>query len=54
MKDFIVYQDDNGKWVVTSERIPGFSAKGASQEEALEKMKQAMKVYYPCGECKGS
>ena len=54
MKEFIVYQDDNGVWVVTSERIPGFIAKGSSQKEALEKMKQAMKLYYPCGECKGS
>jgi len=54
MKEFIVYQDDNGDWVVTSEKVPGYIAKGRSQDEALDKMKQAMRIYFPCGECKGS
>jgi predicted RNase H-like HicB family nuclease len=52
MKEFSIYQDTNGEWIVTSDRIPGFSAKGKTQEEAIEKMKTAFRVYYPCGECK--
>ena len=54
MKEFVIYQDDKGEWIVTSEKIPGFTARGKSQTEALDKMKQAMRVYFPCGECKGS
>ena len=54
MKEFMIYQDDKGEWIVTSEKIPGFTARGKSQTEALDKMKQAMRVYFPCGECKGS
>lgn len=54
MKEFVIYQDDNGDWVVTSDRMPGFIAKGKTQNEALDKMKQAMRVYFPCGDCKGS
>ncbi len=54
MKEFVIYQDDNGDWVVTSDKMPGFVAKGKSQNEALDKMKQAMRVYFPCGDCKGS
>ena len=54
MKEFIVYQDDNGEWIVKSDKIPGFTARGRTQQDALDKMKQAMRVYFPCGECKGS
>jgi predicted RNase H-like HicB family nuclease len=54
LKEFIVYQDENGEWVVTSEKIQGFAARGKTQQEAVEKMKQAMRVYFPCGDCKGS
>ncbi len=53
MKEFIISQDENGHWTVTSEKIPGFIARGKTQQEALEKMKAAFRMYFPCGECKG-
>jgi predicted RNase H-like HicB family nuclease len=49
MKDLIVYEDESGEWIVQSREIPGFTARGRTQQEALEKMKQAFSVYYPCG-----
>lgn len=55
MKELLIYQDEDGMWAITSEKIPGFVAKGRTREEALDKMKQAFTVYYPCGdECKDS
>jgi predicted RNase H-like HicB family nuclease len=56
MKKLSVYQDDKGEWIVTSEKIPGLMARGKTQKEAVEKMKQAFSVYYPCdsGNCKDS
>ena len=54
MKEFIVSQDGQNEWRVSCEKVPGYIAKGKTQQEAIEKMKQALKVYYPCGECKGS
>jgi len=56
MKELLVYQDDDGEWIVKSERIPGFSAKGTTQQEAIDKMKKAFSVYFPCdaGNCKDS
>lgn len=54
MKEFNIYQDETGEWIVTSEKITGFTARGRTMQEAIDKMKQAMRVYFPCGECKGS
>lgn len=51
MKDVIVYKDENGEWIVTSDKIPGFIAKGKTRMEAINKMTQALRVYFPCGEC---
>jgi len=48
MKELTVYQDDMGEWIVTSDKMPGFMARGKTQKEAVEKMKQAFSVYYPC------
>jgi len=48
MKELTVYQDDMGEWIVTSGKMPGFMARGKTQKEAVEKMKQAFSVYYPC------
>ncbi len=53
MKEFVIYQDDNNNWIVTSDKIPGFIARGKTQQEAIEKMKNAFRFYFPCGECKG-
>jgi predicted RNase H-like HicB family nuclease len=56
MKELQVYQDDLGEWIVTSDKMPGFLARGKTQKEAVEKMRQAFSVYYPCdsGNCKDS
>ncbi len=54
MKELIVYKDDNGEWIVTSGKIPGLILRGKTEQEAVDKMKQALRVYFPCGECKES
>lgn len=53
MKEFIISQDEAGNWLVTSEKLPGFIAKGRTQKEAMDKMIAAFRMYFPCGECKG-
>ncbi len=53
MKEFAVSQDENGTWMVTNEKLPGFIAKGRTQKEAIDKMIRAVKMYFPCGPCKG-
>ncbi len=53
MKEFTLSRDESGNWIVTSDKIPGFAAKGKTQQEAIEKMKSAFRMYFPCGECKG-
>ncbi|MBI5055202.1 MAG: hypothetical protein HZB61_01110 [Nitrospirae bacterium] len=56
MKELLVYQDDDGDWIVKSDKISGFSARGKTQLEAIDKMKKAFSVYFPCnaGNCKDS
>jgi hypothetical protein len=54
MKELLISQDENGEWFVTNEKIPGFIARGKTQSEAIDKMKQALSVYFPCGDCKES
>ncbi len=54
MKEFIIYQDETGEWIVKSKKLSGFTARGKTMQEAIDKMKHAMRVYFPCGECKGS
>ena len=53
MKELSVSQDITGEWLVTCGKIPGFVAKGKTQAEAILKMKAALSLYFPCGECKG-
>ena len=52
VKELKISQDENNEWIVTSDKIPGFTAKGKTADEALEKMKKVFNVYFPCGECK--
>lgn len=52
MKEFTLSRDNNGNWIVTSDKLPGFISKGETAQEAIEKMKQAFRTYYPRGECK--
>jgi len=54
MKEFTISQDENGNWIVSCDKLPGFVARGKTQHEAIEKMKSAFTIYYPCGECNDS
>ena len=53
MKEFMISQDESGNWIVTNDKLPGFIARGRTQKEAVDKMIAAIKMYFPCGECKG-
>ena len=48
MREFEVYQDDDGQWVAECREIPGYRARGATQQEAIEKIKAVLLIYYPC------
>ncbi len=54
MKELKISQDENNEWVIMSDKIPGFVAKGKTVDEAVEKMKKVFNVYFPCGDCKES
>jgi predicted RNase H-like HicB family nuclease len=48
MREFTIYQDDDGTWVAEAKELPGVRMRGKTQKEALEKIQSALKVYYPC------
>lgn len=48
MREFLIYQDDDGAWVAEAKELPGVHMRGATQKEALEKIQAALKIYYPC------
>lgn len=48
MREFTVYQDDDGSWVAECQELPGYRAIGKSKEEALQKMKAVLLIYHPC------
>lgn len=48
MREFVIYQDDDGAWVAEARELPGVHMKGKTQKEALEKIQAALKIYYPC------
>jgi len=48
MREFTIYQDDDGTWVAEAKELPGVHMRGATQKEALEKIQTAVKIYYPC------
>ncbi len=54
MKELKISQDENNEWVIMSDKIPGFVAKGKTVDEAVEKMKKVFNVYFPCSDCKES
>ncbi|MEN8264597.1 MAG: hypothetical protein ABFR82_14175 [Nitrospirota bacterium] len=54
MKELVLSRNEKGEWIATSEKLPGFIAKGKTQKEAIDKIKRAFTIYFPCGECKGS
>lgn len=50
MKELTVCRNESGEWLITCREMPGFVARGKTQQEALEKMKQAFAIYFPCGD----
>lgn len=48
MREFIVYEDCDGTWVAESGDLVGYRARGRTKEEAVEKIKAALLVFYPC------
>ncbi|NOZ70268.1 MAG: type II toxin-antitoxin system HicB family antitoxin [Deferribacteres bacterium] len=52
MKELKISRDENNQWVVASDKMPGFVARGRTLDEAIEKIKKAFNIYFPCGECK--
>lgn len=48
MREFIVYQDNDGTWVAECTELVGYRARGMTKEEAIEKIKAALLFFYPC------
>ena len=48
MREFTVYEDDDGTWVAEAKELPGVHMRGKTQQEALEKIQTALRIYYPC------
>ncbi len=48
MREFSLYQDEDGSWVAECQELPGLRVKGSTEEEAIRKKKQALLTYYPC------
>lgn len=48
MREFIIYQDNEGQWVAECLELPGYRARAATKEEAVEKIKAALLIYHPC------
>jgi len=47
MREFILYQDDDGFWVAECRELPGYKAKGETEKEAIEKIKQMLLLIHP-------
>ncbi len=41
----IVYRDEDGNWIVEVPSLPGCRSEGDSREEALENIRDAIKLY---------
>ncbi len=48
MREFLIFEDDDGRWVAECAELPGYQARGKTREEAIEKMKSAILIFYPC------
>jgi len=48
MREFLVYQDEDNAWVAECPKVPGLRVKAPTQAEAIEKIKHALLLYYPC------
>ncbi len=53
MKDIVLYSPREGVWAAETMRLPGYTAYGRTEEEVLKRLREAVTLYYPCGECGG-
>ncbi len=54
MKEIIMYRREDGLWVAETARLPGYKACGRTEEETLRRIREALNVYFPCGDCSES
>ncbi|MEE9524651.1 MAG: type II toxin-antitoxin system HicB family antitoxin [Thermodesulfovibrionales bacterium] len=54
MKELTIYKEMDGTWAATCDRIPGYVAKGNTRQEAIENIRKALSMYFPCGPCKSA
>jgi len=52
MKELVLQQEPDGTWLATCDRLPGFVARGRTEQEAIENIKRALSLYFPCGPCR--
>ncbi len=45
MRQVILYQDEDGVWIAECPSLPGCGSDGATQEEALENIKDAIALW---------
>ena len=48
MREFTLYEDDDGSWVAECKELPGYRATGKTKDEAFQKMQSALLIYHPC------
>ncbi len=51
MRKIQLMRDEDGRWVGLTEQIPGFVARGDTEAEVINRIRDALMLYYPCGEC---
>jgi len=52
VRDIILYCTEEGLWAAETMKLPGYTAYGRTEEEAMRRIKDAITMYFPCGECK--
>jgi len=45
MRQVIVYTDENGEWCATCPSLPGCVSEGATREETLDNIREAIEGY---------
>jgi predicted RNase H-like HicB family nuclease len=48
VREFTVYQEDDGSWVAECRELPGLTVNARTEAEAIDKIKKALLIYYPC------
>lgn len=51
MRKIQLMRDEDGRWVGMTGELPGFVARGDTEAEVINRIREALMLYYPCGEC---